>query len=71
MSEIKKRQESLRSMIPKTKNGAPKTDRLEQLDSMLYSRKFSMEDLDFVEKEIISAVEFFKKKKDDRNGVTS
>lgn len=50
-------------MIPKTKSGSPKTDRLEKLDSLLYSRKFSIEELDFVEREILSAVEFFETRK--------
>lgn len=57
------RKEYLRNLIPKTKNGDPKTDRLETLDAMLYGRKFSDSDLDFVEKEILSAVDFFANRK--------
>lgn len=62
-SDIKKRMAALRLLIPKTKSGSPKTDRLEQLDSMLYSRQFNNTDLDFIEKEIKSAVEFFEARK--------
>lgn len=64
MMDIKKRCDHLRNLIPKTRSGDPKTDRLEKLDSMLYQQKFSHEDLDFIEREIISAIEFFKKKKE-------
>lgn len=66
MIDLKNRRDYLRNLIPKTRSGDPKTDRLEKLDSMLYQQKFSSEDLDFIEKEILSAVEFFKNKREKR-----
>jgi hypothetical protein len=63
MEDIGKIKNRLRQLIPRTMKGDPKTDRLEQLDTIIMSRKLGLSDLDFIEKEILSAVEFFKDRK--------